>query len=474
MDVHFNRKLHHRTSQLLNCLSLLFPLVLALVLSASPLDWSRPLALFSWPRALFMLGMILTWHLIFSSLNLYESKRLEARSKQYGDAIKGTTLSTAFLALGGMVFRQDFITPHFLLIFWLLSSLLTIITKIVLRQLLGKIRLLGHNLRFIIIVGSGRRGQSFAERIEQRPWLGYRLAGFFDDVSSGPSNGQPNARILGTLDELPRFLSANVVDEVFIVLPLESFYAKVQQIICECEEQGIAVRLLMDFFDLKLAKTKVDHLDQTQILTLYTGPAAGWQLAVKRVMDLSIASMLLVLLAPSFLLVICLIKLTSPGPIFFRQERLGYNKRRFRLLKFRTMVQNAETLLPELESFNEVSGPVFKMENDPRLTKVGKFLRRTSIDELPQLINVIKGEMSLVGPRPPIPAEIDKYDRWQRRRLSIRPGITCLWQVNGRSNIPFKRWMELDLEYIDNWSLKLDLMILLRTIPAVIKGAGAL
>jgi len=196
-------------------------------------------------------------------------------------------------------------------------------------------------------------------------------------------------------------------------------------------------------------------------------------LLVKKSFDVALSFVLLVLLSPLFLLVAILIKLNSKGPVFFTQERVGFNKRRFKLFKFRTMVDNAEKLREELEEQNEVSGPVFKIKNDPRITPIGKWLRRISMDELPQLINVLKGEMSLVGPRPPIPSEVERYEWKDRRRLSMKPGITCLWQINGRSNIPFEKWMKLDKEYIDNWSLWLDLKILAKTIPAIIRGSGA-
>jgi exopolysaccharide biosynthesis polyprenyl glycosylphosphotransferase len=200
----------------------------------------------------------------------------------------------------------------------------------------------------------------------------------------------------------------------------------------------------------------------------------GWTVGVKRVLDVCLSMILLIVLFPIFLVAGCLIKLTSPGPVFFVQERVGLNKRRFRMYKFRTMVADADKRLSEVQHLNEVSGPVFKIKNDPRLTPIGKYLRKTSIDELPQLISVLKGEMSLVGPRPLPERDFEGFDKdWQRRRFSVRPGITCLWQVNGRSDIAFDNWMKLDMEYIDQWSLWLDVKILAQTIPAVLRGSGA-
>ncbi len=210
------------------------------------------------------------------------------------------------------------------------------------------------------------------------------------------------------------------------------------------------------------------------MISFYTGGMHGWPVVVKRTLDFCLSYVLLVLLSPLFVVVGLLIKVTSQGPLFFSQERVGLNKRKFRLYKFRTMIAEAEQKLSEVEHLNEVSGPVFKIKDDPRLTTIGKFLRKTSIDELPQLFNVLKGDMSLVGPRPLPVRDVDGFGKdWQRRRFSVRPGITCLWQVNGRSDIPFENWMELDIQYIDQWSLWLDVKILAQTIPAVLRGSGA-
>jgi exopolysaccharide biosynthesis polyprenyl glycosylphosphotransferase len=214
-------------------------------------------------------------------------------------------------------------------------------------------------------------------------------------------------------------------------------------------------------------------VDDIPCVTLHSAPIENWHLTLKRALDVLLSSFSLVMLAPLMCLSAILIKLDSKGPVFFTQERMGLNKRRFKVLKFRTMVHNAESLQARIRKLNEVAGPVFKIKNDPRLTRVGKWLRKSSIDELPQLINVFKGDMSLVGPRPPIPSEVEEYEWKDVRRLSMKPGITCLWQINGRSTVSFDKWMELDKEYIDNWSLWLDFKILAKTIPAVLRGTGA-
>jgi exopolysaccharide biosynthesis polyprenyl glycosylphosphotransferase len=225
---------------------------------------------------------------------------------------------------------------------------------------------------------------------------------------------------------------------------------------------------------LQIARSYVDELEGVPVMTFQSGPPDSWQLIMKRVIDILGSVALLVALAPLFALVMLLIRLESQGSIFFAQERIGLNKRRFRMLKFRTMVDGADRLQHMLEDLNEADGPVFKIKKDPRITRVGKFLRRFSIDEFPQLINVLLGDMSLVGPRPLPVRDVERIDiRWQKRRFSIKPGLTCLWQVSGRSEIGFNEWVRLDLDYIDRWSLGLDLLILLKTIPAVFKGPGA-
>ena len=241
-----------------------------------------------------------------------------------------------------------------------------------------------------------------------------------------------------------------------------------------CAEHGITVRHDSDIFGVNKKRPLAEEFDADPYSVLSRENCDGWALVLKRLLDIAGALTLLILLLPVLFITACLIKLTSPGPIFFLQERIGTNKRRFHIWKFRTMVTGAESMMSQLENKNEVPGPVFKIRNDPRITPIGRYLRRSSIDELPQLFNVLKGDMSLVGPRPLPVRDFDGFSEdWQRRRFSVRPGITCLWQVQGRSSIGFEQWMELDLKYLDEWSLWLDLKILAMTIPAVVKGSGA-
>jgi exopolysaccharide biosynthesis polyprenyl glycosylphosphotransferase len=279
---------------------------------------------------------------------------------------------------------------------------------------------------------------------------------------------------LGGLDDLEGILMRGAIDEVLIALPIKSCYAEIQRVIDTCERVGVEARYLADVFQHSLARPRLETAVTTVPLISLKVVPDDLRLVVKRGIDVVGAAVGLVLLAPVFLAIATAIKLTSPGPVFFAQTRHGYRKRLFRMYKFRTMVTNAEELLATLEAFNEVSGPVFKIRRDPRITLVGRFLRRTSLDELPQLLNVLRGEMSLVGPRPLPTRDVSKFvEAWPMRRFSVPPGLTCLWQISGRNDVQFGDWMRLDLQYIDSWSLTLDLRILLSTLPAVVRGSGA-
>jgi exopolysaccharide biosynthesis polyprenyl glycosylphosphotransferase len=255
---------------------------------------------------------------------------------------------------------------------------------------------------------------------------------------------------------------------------MKSLYWEASKIFAACEEQGIIVRNLTDIFNSKLARPRTEYFEGEPLIMHYTGAMGGWQVGIKRIIDFVLSSFLLLLLSPLFMLTAILIKLDSPGGVFFIQERVGLNKRSFRLYKFRTMADGADKQQDKLEVLNEASGPVFKIKNDPRITTIGKFLRKTSLDELPQLINVLKGDMSMVGPRPLPLRDYKGFDKvWHNRRFSVLPGMTCLWQIQGRSTIGFEKWMDLDLQYIDQWSLWLDISVLIRTIPSILKGKGA-
>jgi exopolysaccharide biosynthesis polyprenyl glycosylphosphotransferase len=367
------------------------------------------------------------------------------------------------------------ITPQFLLVFWVISSFSVIISRLSLQYWLAVVRRHGRNLRYMLILGTNPRAIEFARKIQASPERGYELLGFVDEDWAGTDAFKGTGfKLRCDYAGLAEFLRRNVVDEVAIYLPLRSFYEHSSQVAALCEQHGMVMRFASDIFGLKTARSRAEEFDGDQHIAAYTGVRDGWPLVIKRVLDVALSAVLLILVSPLLLAAAALIRLTSKGPIFFRQERLGVNKRTFLIYKFRTMVPDAEKLIEALEDQNQVSGPVFKIMDDPRITPIGRMLRRSSIDELPQLFNVLKGDMSLVGPRPlPVRDYQGFNEDWQRRRFSVRPGITCLWQVNGRSSIPFEQWMRLDLQYMDEWSLWLDIKILARTIPAVLRGSGA-
>jgi exopolysaccharide biosynthesis polyprenyl glycosylphosphotransferase len=418
------------------------------------------------------------WRSVFLLLGLYDSKRRSSRKAEAFDVTKATSFFTVILISFALTLHLRMVTPTFVALFWASSTFMVAGSRLLLRTWLRQIRSRGHNSRKILIVGSNPRAIEFASRIQHRPEWGYHVLGFADNGWAGARDVRTSGLdIVCDLTSLPAFLRRNVVDEVVIALPIRSFHEDASRIATLCETQGIILRLLSDIFDLKTARPLAEDFDGAALTTHYAGPGDGWPILIKRILDTVLSAALIVILTPLLVLTAILIKLISPGPVFFIQKRIGLNKRVFHIYKFRTMVVDAEKKLAQLETLNEVSGPVFKIKRDPRVTALGRFLRKTSIDELPQLFNVLKGDMSLVGPRPLQLRDYELFTQagqdWQRCRFSVRPGITCLWQVNGRSSMPFEKWMELDLQYVRKWSLWLDLQILAKTIPAVLKGSGA-
>jgi exopolysaccharide biosynthesis polyprenyl glycosylphosphotransferase len=421
------------------------------------------------------LAVLLLCHGVFSLCRLYQSRRLSTSFAELMDVLKATTIATLCMALSAAMFSIVMITPRFLILFWTISSISVALSRVLLHYWLAWVRRHGRNLRYLLVLGTNARAIEFVRKIEATPERGFELLGFVDEQWDGLNEfNTTKYKLACDFAGLAEYLRRNVVDEVAIYLPLRSFYEHSSQVAALCEQHGIVMRFASDIFGLKTARSHSEEFEGDCHVAAYTGFRDGWPMIIKRTLDIAISLVLIVLLAPLFAAVALLIKLSSSGSIFFNQERLGLNKRRFFIHKFRTMVPNAEEMIAALEDQNEASGPVFKIKNDPRITPIGKTMRRASIDELPQLFNILKGEMSLVGPRPLPVRDYEGFSQdWQRRRFSVRPGITCLWQVNGRSAIPFEQWMRLDLQYLDEWSLWLDLKILARTVPAVLKGSGA-
>ncbi|WP_027715499.1 sugar transferase [Desulfuromonas sp. TF] len=336
----------------------------------------------------------------------------------------------------------------------------------------------GASSKEILIIGSLERAREVVRYITANEELGYHLIGCLE---VGPeyvgAEVAEGIKVIGTLGEFKRILLEQTVDEVVFAMPLQVI-DNVADYFIFAEEQGLSVRVLPDWqipqmmYQPKIASVFVQNFVGIPTLVLSSVPRKEFSLLVKAILDRSLTLAGLLVLSPLLVLIAVSVKVSSKGPVFFRQERCGLNGRKFILYKFRTMVPEAEKLKGRLLAANEMDGPVFKIKNDPRVTPLGKILRRTSMDELPQLINVLRGEMSLVGPRPPLPSEVKEYKHWQLRRLSMKPGLTCIWQVSGRNDVGFEEWMRMDLEYIDRWSLLLDFKLLLKTVQVVILGTG--
>ena len=398
------------------------------------------------------------------------------RTLSYFDTVLNVVkaVAVAFLLLIALLFvlRVQDVSRLLLGVSALVKLLLLIGVKSLVKYILGKLQEHGYNQINALVIGTDEKTVAFVERLTSRPELGYQVIGVLGEQSEEVGRKLNGVTVIGVVDSLRDILEDRSVDEVFYAQPLDQG-RDINALVFACEEVGVRFSVLADWFRPNIARTSLRSLGDTPLLTFSTTPSQVGQLMIKIIMDRIIAFLALLVLSPLLGAIAVLIKLTSPGPVLFAQSRSGLNGREFSFYKFRTMVQDAESLKDKLQALNEMSGPVFKMKHDPRVTRLGKLLRKYSLDELPQLFNILKGDMSLVGPRPPIPAEVSKYERWQRRRLSMKPGLTCFWQIGGRNEIDFGEWMELDLKYIDNWSLKLDLIILLKTVPVVLLGRGA-
>jgi exopolysaccharide biosynthesis polyprenyl glycosylphosphotransferase len=344
------------------------------------------------------------------------------------------------------------------------------------RQFAGPLRRSLAGLRSFLLVGGGPEVIDIARTIETHEAHGMRLVGFIRTGAS-LSTLLEQAPLRGSysvfdLAQLPELLRQQVIDEVIFAITKDDL-ERLGESFRACEVEGVKSRVLLTFFPHEISKVYLEHLGEKPLLTFATTPENEYLLLLKRVLDFVLALLLLVFLSPLMALLALLIRLTSGSPVLFRQTRCGLSGRKFTLYKFRSMRPDADLGREELEALNEVDGPVFKISRDPRCTPIGRFMRKFSLDELPQLLNILKGDMSFVGPRPPLPEEVVKYESWQRRRLRMLPGLTCLWALEGRSRLSFRRWMELDLDYIDHWSLALDCKILLKTVPIVLLGRGA-
>ncbi|HKR67083.1 MAG TPA: sugar transferase [Thermoanaerobaculia bacterium] len=420
--------------------------------------------------------VLVLWSFLLFAYQSYHSHRTIPLTKEAATTIRVVGVGTVLLATLAFLIPLRQLSRSWFVLFGFLALMLLLAEKILVRVMARWVRSKGLNYRTVLIVGTGRRATDIARLIVGHKYWGYKILGFVSD-GHHLSNGWTRYRIFGTVPDLKRILERGEIhepiDEIVFAVTRKKL-DEMKQIFLMCEELGIRTRVAMNFIQNRVAKMEIEELEGVPFLTFTTTPSNETQLAVKRALDVAISLLILTLAGPILGIAALAIKLSSPGSVLFKQQRIGLNGRYFTLYKFRTMIEDAHARREEVAHLNEMNGPVFKMRDDPRVTPVGRWLRRFSLDELPQLWNVLKGDMSLVGPRPPIPEEVASYHRWHRRRLSMKPGLTCLWQINGRNQIQdFDHWMKLDLQYIDNWSPSLDLKILLRTIPAVLSGKGA-
>jgi exopolysaccharide biosynthesis polyprenyl glycosylphosphotransferase len=419
--------------------------------------------------------VLIIWSVLLFTYDSYHSHRTIPLTREGVNTFRVVGVGTVLLATLAYLIPLRQLSRSWFVLFAILCATLLVTEKIVLRVIARWVRSKGLNYRTLLIVGTGHRATDIARMIVGHKYWGYKIVGFVSD-GHHLSNGWARYRVYGTVPDLKRILETGAItepiDEIVFAVTRKKL-DEMKQIFLMCEELGIRTRVAMNFFQNRVARLEIEELEGVPFLTFTTTPSNETHLAFKRLIDVGVSLIMLALAIPVISIAALLIKLTSPGSILFKQPRIGLNGRKFTLYKFRTMIADAHARREEVAHLNEMNGPVFKAKDDPRVTPVGRFLRRFSLDELPQFWNVLKGDMSLVGPRPPIPEEVASYHRWHRRRLSMKPGMTCLWQISGRNDIDFDRWMQLDLQYIDNWSPTLDFKILLRTIPAVLSGKGA-
>ncbi len=418
------------------------------------------------------------WVMVGLAAGIYREIREEDLRRAFSDPAKVGLVSTTLLFAVIFAFKLEYIS-RLLLGFYAAAQLVAMVVfRLLARRLGGPLRRVFGGFRHFLVVGTTPEALEIARSIEANETSGMRLVGFTATSPASEPDAQVHAAGLRgsypvyALGRLPELLRKHVIDEVIFAVARDDL-EKLEETFLACEEEGVKTRVLLSFFPHVISKIHLERLREMPLLTFTTTPENEYLLLLKRLLDFLMALALIVVFSPLFLVLALLIKLTSRGPVLYRQTRCGLGGRRFTLYKFRSMHADADLRREELEALNEMDGPVFKISNDPRSTTVGRFMRKFSLDELPQLVNILRGDMSFVGPRPPLPEEVEKYERWQRRRLRMQPGLTCLWALEGRNRLNFRRWMELDLEYIDNWSMALDWKILLKTIPVVLLGRGA-
>ena len=419
------------------------------------------------------IGLTFTLMLIYHIAGLYRSPLKGPVLQELWNVLLATSFGITLLFAGVYLIRGFAYSRGLFLIALALTAALLMVSRIVARIVQAQLRRRGIGVERTLVIGGAPLGLTVMHVLATEPGLGHQLVGF---VHENVVDDLGRFKCLGLMSNLGEVVQQVRIDSVILALPSSSLSRDILTDVREiCDREAITLRVVPDLFELSLSRSAVDVEDfrGLPVMSLHEPSISGFNLAIKRGMDVLVSSGVLVALSPIWAVFALAIKLDSSGPVCFTQERVGKGGKTFKAFKFRSMITDAEQVLSELQAHNEASGPIFKMRADPRVTRVGKWLRRTSLDEIPQLWNVLRGEMSLVGPRPPLPSEVAKYEEWHLRRLGAAPGMTGMWQVNGRSELPFDEMVLLDLYYIENWSLGLDLHILLRTIPAVLSGRGA-
>lgn len=420
---------------------------------------------FFWEQAWLFVLIVFAWILVFDFAGLYDEALDMGRGRALARTAQASILSLAVL-LGLLYVLKLHNFPRTLLLLHTFFSFAAVALRIIcLQPLFLRVQ---QRRRLVLAGHPGDVPPVLAWLRSPANAAHFELVGLLHPAGTQPPDGVPS---LGTDDRFSDTLHSTVVDDVAL-LPAHLPADRVSAWLRQCQEEGIETLVFASHLKPTIARLELEEIGETPVLLYTTAVRSTWALLLKRFGDILLSGTALLLLSPLFLVFAILIKRTSPGPVFFAQRRCTWHGRTFPMYKFRTMVANAEEIRAELQSQNEVTGPVFKMKNDPRVTSIGRFLRKYSLDELPQLWNVLRGDMSIVGPRPPIPDEVAQYENWQRRRLSMRSGCTCLWQIGSRNAMSFVEWMRLDLKYIDTWSLSLDLKIIAKTFAVVFRGTG--
>ena len=423
--------------------------------------------------AQFLLVCVLLVNLLGTKNNYYGYDRFYDSQVVVSKFLSTYFQAYAYTTLIFYAFERYIPSRTLLVTYFALTLFVTLLFRYLERKFLHQLYASGQYLQNIVIVGSGQEAETVMSEIQKNQHWGFKVIALFSREENEEKSTLFHELHAGTVTSLEPFLKSHVVDLVIFAVS-NAEVIKVHPYIFMCEEMGLMTMINLDQFEMKIAKTHVEFLGVIPMITFSTVPTRYGLIILKNAFDRFVAATAIVVLFPIIIFpIMILVKLTSIGPIFFVQERVGLNGRRFKMYKFRTMIKGAEDLLEGLRDQSEVDGPAFKMKDDPRITPLGKFLRRYSLDEFPQLINVFLGDMSIVGPRPPIPHEVERYQNEYRRRLSMKPGITCLWQVSGRSDVDFRTWMDMDMKYIDTWSPIGDFIIMAKTFPAVFRRKGA-